>query len=214
MSITRTNFVLAMLLATMLFAALMPTLALADIDTDRPEPNVNNIWYKTRNKDAVIVFVHGILSDSRDAWAHKGNGESITYWPKLLLTDATFNGYSIFLGGYHTEADSHNFGMRDAAEQLFQSLKFKQNDLMSVLDHSTIVFVTHSTGGIVVRHMLVREKSAFRTKKLGLLLIASPSLGSEYADRLTVVLDIADHKMGRELKKNSGGAGRIRQRFF
>ena len=214
MPTTKTFFLLATLLATLFFTAFMPKLTLADIAPALPEPNVNNIWYKTRDKDAVMVFVHGILSDSRDAWANKGDDESIVYWPKQLLTDTTFDDYSIFLGGYHTKADSHNFGMRAAAEQLFQSLKFKQNNLKSVLDHSTIVFVTHSTGGIVVRHMLVRQKSVFRTKKIGLLLIASPSLGSEYANRLTEVLDITDHKMGQELKKNSGLLVELDKDFF
>lgn len=215
MSITRTNFVLPMLLVTLFFTALMPTLTLADIAPDLPEPNVNNIWYKNRNKDAVIVFVHGILSDSRDAWAHKGNDGSIVYWPKLLQNDPTFEDYSIFLGGFHTETDSRNFGMWDAATELFESLRYRQQDnIKSVLDHSSIIFVTHSTGGIVVRHMLVRNKSAFRTKKIGLLLIASPSLGSKYADLVTTVLDIVDHQMGKELRKESGILVELDKNFF
>ena len=205
----KTIVLLAILLATCFFTAFMPKLTLADIAPHRPEPNVNNIWYKTRDKDAVrdknavIVFVHGILSDSRDAWAHKGNDGSIVYWPELLREDATFGDYSIFLGGYYTAADSRNFGLGDAARQLFKELSSKQEKLKPVLDHSTIIFVTHSLGGVVVRHMLVREKSAFRKKKIGLLLIASPSLGSEYADLVTTVLDIADHQMGKDLRKES-----------
>ena len=45
-------------------------------------------------------------------------------------------------------------------------------------------------GGIVVREMLVDKVDAFKDKHVGLVLIASPSLGSPIASGLSWVIDI------------------------
>ena len=205
---------LAVVFGTLLCVAGVIKPSLADIAPNRPAAGINNLWYVTRSKNAVIVFVHGILSDSRDAWAYEGDNGSIVYWPELLRTDSKFDDYSIYLGGFHTAVDSRNYGMRDAANQLFASLSFSEGNEKSILDHSKIIFVTHSTGGIVVRHMLVRKKPEFRKKKIGLLLIASPSLGSEYANLITDVLDIAEHQMGKELQQDNGVLVDLDKDFF
>jgi len=86
-----------------------------------------------------------------------------------------FDNPSIFLGGFYTEFNSGYFDFRDAADQLYQAIATGVNP---VLNKRKIVFVTHSTGGIVARQLLVKYVDKFVGKKVGLVLIASPSLGS------------------------------------
>ncbi|MEM8951285.1 MAG: alpha/beta hydrolase [Pseudomonadota bacterium] len=175
-------------------------------DDQRPEAGVNNVWYHVEDgADTAIVFVHGLASDSRDAWFYKGDGaEEDAYWPAILRDDPVFAGSAIFLGGYHTEVDSHDYDFRDAANQLHRSLAIGIGPASSaVLDHPNILFVTHSAGGIVVRHMLTRHVEDFSDKAVGLVLIASPSIGSRDADRFEFIAELVRSKQGEQLGFNN-----------
>ena len=175
-------------------------------DDRRPASGVNNVWYHMDDgADTAIVFVHGLASDSRDAWFHEGDGaEEDAYWPALVRDDPVFAGSAIFLGGYHTEVDSHDYDFRDAANQLHRSLAISVGPASSaVLDHPNILFVTHSAGGIVVRHMLTRHVEDFSDKAVGLVLIASPSIGSRDADRFRFIAELVRSKQGQQLGFNN-----------
>lgn len=172
----------------------------------RPEAGENNVWYAHDDAaETVIVFVHGLASDSRGAWFHEGNGvEDDAYWPELVLQDETFSESAIFLGGFHTGFDSHHYDFRDAANALHLSLKdVIAPASVSVLDKPNILFVAHSAGGIVVRDMLIRKTEDFADKAVGLVLIASPSIGTPDADRLRFIADFVHSKQGRELAFNN-----------
>lgn len=169
---------------------------------NRPGPGQNNVWYAADDRaDTVIVFVHGLASDSRDAWFYEGDEPNQNaYWPELVRADPKLAGSAIFLGGYHTALDSHDYDFRDAANELYRSLKISIDPATgAVLDKPNILFVTHSAGGIVVRHMLIRETDSFKDKTVGLLLIASPSNGARDADRLAFVADWVRSKQGHQL---------------
>ncbi len=71
-----------------------------------------------------------------------------------------------------------------------------------MLDKANIVFITHSTGGIVTRQMLVTHSDLFKNKRVGLLLYASPSTGSKDANRLSLLAEITKNEMGQELQWN------------
>jgi len=165
----------------------------AKADDKLPDSGKNNVWYTQNDADTVVVFVHGVLSDSRGAWAQEDNPN--INWPKLIDQDEVLEGPSIFLGGFYTAIDSGNYDMRDAANELHRNLV-----VSGVLKKQKIIFITHSTGGIVVRHMLVRNNEKFVDKKVGLVLIASPSLGSRDADRLNIITRLARHRLGQELQ--------------
>src|ERR1041385_97538 len=67
----------------------------------RPAPGRNNVWYKHGNTEQVIVFVHGVLSDSSSCWyTQRASDRPGVYWPDLLSSDERFNNCSIYLGGY------------------------------------------------------------------------------------------------------------------
>src|ERR1700722_16325338 len=49
-------------------------------------------------KNAVIVFVHGMFGDAADTWT-SANG---TYWPRLILTDTSFDNFDVYVASYMT----------------------------------------------------------------------------------------------------------------
>src|SRR5262245_20310380 len=103
-------------------------------------------WVRQTESDVVFVFVHGVLSDSDAGWRHSDG----TFWPELLSTDARLKGPSVYVGGYPTSLSDPNFGIEAAARHLFGRLN---GSLMggepAVLSKRQIIFVAHSTGGLV-----------------------------------------------------------------
>jgi len=176
-------------------------------EPERPEKAHNGVWYEDRKMDRVLVFVHGVLSDSSTCWYQPGSADRPgVYWPDLLKRDAEFATYSIYLGGYDTSLESQDFGVAQCSEQLFGDLTRRESPHhKSVLEHSAIVFVCHSTGGIVVRYMLDNQTKAFQDKTIGLVLIASPSYGSRWASSLPLrfLAKLYKHDVAKELRWSS-----------
>jgi hypothetical protein len=169
---------------------------------DPPPAGENNVWHEWNTSDTVIVFVHGIFSDSRSAWLHEGSEPR--YWPELIRNDPSFDQPSIFLGGFSTSALSGDYGMRQAAEELFGWLDRRVDPATgSVLEKRNIFFVVHSTGGILVRHILYHNADRFRGKKVGLALLASPSLGSKWADWVGGLSAAGRNRMAAQLRSQS-----------
>lgn len=159
----------------------------------------NNSWRQYRDSGTVIIFVHGVLSDALACWYNK---KSKTYWPDLVAGDPTFAGANVFLGGYYTAFDSTDYGLADCAQELFSAL-FAADEHPAVLDHPRLVFVCHSLGGVVVRYMIERWQQYFRDKQIGLLLMASPSLGSGYANVFGNTIALFQHEAGHQLSWKS-----------
>src|SRR6185369_16561147 len=88
-----------------------------------PPAGQNNIWYQYTSSSAALVFVHGILSDSRSCWLHvdRHDGRKNVYWPELVRTDRRFGDPSIFLGGYYTAVDAGPYEVKDCAAELFSA---------------------------------------------------------------------------------------------
>ena len=68
------------------------------MDLPIPDGRDNNFWYVYNNSNTVVVFVHGIFSNSRTCWLHTGSGLSV-FWPDLIRADPRFEAPSIYLGG-------------------------------------------------------------------------------------------------------------------
>jgi hypothetical protein len=163
------------------------------------EPN-GPVWYQDNGSDSVFVFVHGINSDNHGCWLHKG---SQTFWPDLVSSDSDLNNPAIFLGGYPAGPESTSFGIRDAAEMLFLGLQGSRKKERAALDCLRFVFICHSTGGLVVPHMLVRNAEIFREKTVALLMVAVPSMGSRLASIANRFLPFLRLRMLEELAKES-----------
>lgn len=185
--------------AMLVVAAALWTLALGCAgEVPAPVEAENNTWHEHNDSDTVLVFVHGILSDSRSGWFDE---ESEVFWPDLVLEDELLGKPSIFLAGYYTALESGDYSIRDAANDLYRHLTVPKAPASEpVLAKKRILFIAHSTGGIVVRHMLVRHDSDFERKTVGLMLMASPSIGSEDASRFDWLSDLVRNRMSRELQ--------------
>lgn len=60
-----------------------------------------------------------------------------------------------------------------------------------------IIFIGHSTGGIVARYILESRVDLFKDKKIGLALYASPSLGSKMANAIRWISKLTNHKLAK-----------------
>src|ERR1700685_2468865 len=62
-----------------------------------PKCRAQSQYVRDAHKDSVIVFVHGVLGDSRSTWT---NTTTHAYWPSLMTNDSFFNDFDIFVIGY------------------------------------------------------------------------------------------------------------------
>jgi len=182
---------------------------------DDLEGGGNNIWYRCERNECAIVFVHGILSDSKSCWTSvPSSRESAVFWPDLIKQDRRFPAADVFLGGYYTEKDAGDYGIDDCATELFSGLGLPDvHGNPTVLSYPRIVFVCHSTGGIVVRYLLESRRKDFTGKSIGLILLASPSDGSKLADVLELLATLYKNKLGKQLKWRNWSLEDLDKRF-
>lgn len=131
-------------------------------------------WVKKPKADTAVVFVHGILSDSNSCWR---NGNA--YWPEFLMHEKQLESIGIYTFSYRSDVLAVDYSLGDAVDALNTFLK-----LDGLLELRNLIFVCHSMGGIVVRRFVVARESTLveRGSRIGLFLVASPSLGSPYAN--------------------------------
>jgi len=179
-----------------IFSVLFPDFAISNDG----EKSKNNVWYNFNNSHTAIIFVHGIFSNSEDCWlSNKGK-----YWPKILNSDSRFGNPSIYLGGYYTDFSSGLYRISDAANELFSYLKVKSsNNLPPALEKPNLIFIAHSTGGLVIRYLLERNQEIFLNKNVGLVLLASPSRGSAWSNRLEWLHKYFGNKMAGQLARDN-----------
>lgn len=141
----------------------------------------NGGWVRDEKSDTVVVFVHGILSDGGGAWLSATT--PCTYWPDLLSGDSSyFNNVDVFVANYYSKADSGTYSVGDAAQQLWTALSSPlEGHGLAPVHRKNVLFLAHSLGGIVVRQMLVSNSQALDRRRIGLVLLGSPSKGSPYA---------------------------------
>ncbi len=100
---------------------------------------------RTRN---LVVFVHGIGSDSTSAWTSEKTG---AYWPKLLSNDLDLSSFAILTASYRSPYIKHAASIEQAAQMLGTSL----SDSGAYTRFSNVIFITHSMGGLIIRRVLV-----------------------------------------------------------
>lgn len=168
-----------------------------------PPAGQNNLWY-ARNQDSrtVFIFIHGIFSNSRTCWLYESpdkDPNKSMYWPMLVANEWMLRKPSVYLAGFYTKLDSGRYDMVQAAQELIDALN--RDRVLEKRDQ--IVFVGHSTGGIMARYLLTHHSEQFVGKKIGLLLMASPSMGSKLANLGHVPAKFIDQQLGMQLEWNS-----------
>jgi len=98
-------------------------------------------------KPRVIVFVHGIHG-SRETW-RAPNG---AYWPQLIQTDPRFQKSDVVVAEYPTPSMRGKLSSVQLAQILWEGLQRQR-----VWEHSEIVFIAHSLGGILTEEMLLNH---------------------------------------------------------
>lgn len=157
-------------------------------------------WIRKQKNDASIIFVHGILSSGDTCWQHE-NG---TCWPELLTIEPGLEDWGIYIYTYETNIFSGTYSLNDVIDDL----KERFFTLDKIANSRRIIFVCHSMGGIVVRKFLVEHVNDLldRGIEVGLFLVASPSLGSSYANWLAPLAKVMGHSQADVLRfaqKNS-----------
>jgi hypothetical protein len=154
------------------------------------------IWFRKPKADVAftaIVFVHGVLSNSEDCWAHPEGG----YWPQLISEYPTLKDSGIYLFNYKTGIFSGTFNLDNVVDSLKEDIV-----LDGVLNCARLIFVCHSMGGIVARKYILLKKNDFieTGKEIGLFLVASPSLGSDYANWIGFLAKLLGHSQADALR--------------
>jgi hypothetical protein len=152
---------------------------------------MNGTWIREPQNGINVIFVHGISSSVDKSWRND-NG---SYWPNLLRDQEGFQQVGICVFTYKTGFTSGLYSISDAADFLWEILHdvFKET--------KQLVFVCHSMGGIVVRRLIVQHQTYFNKLNIpvGLFLLASPSLGSEYANWLYWLALATSHTQAQAL---------------
>lgn len=150
---------------------------------------------KQGSGDCAVIFIHGVLSNGEKCWTHE-NG---TYWPDLLVQDDALGDPSIFAYTYETGIFSADYNLDDVVADFRERIRNA-----GIEAGPRIVFVCHSMGGVVARRYLVRrqlDKDAFRAQTtFGLFLLASPSLGSEWANWLQPIAECLGHSQADAMR--------------
>lgn len=177
-----------------------------------PSAGENNVWFIYDETDTVFVFVHGIFSDSANCWR---NGVSNTYWPEIIYSDERFDHPAQFMGGFYTHVKSNEYDLEACEHELFSALERPSPNLAlsPVMEFNRILFICHSTGGLVVRYMLDARFERFKEKRVGVVLLASPSYGAKLADKLGWLARVYKNRLGQQLQWKSWSLRDLDSRF-
>lgn len=151
-------------------------------------------WINPAQGETTVVFVHGILSSGEACWQND-NG---AYWPELLKAEKGFETLGIYVFTYSTDIFSGNYSIGDAVDSLHELTRLDR-----IFETARrLVFVCHSMGGIVVRRFMVKHQQHLAERKVpvGLFLVASPTLGSGYANWLSILSQAVGNRQAQALK--------------
>jgi pimeloyl-ACP methyl ester carboxylesterase len=150
-------------------------------------------WIRKPKGKASVVFVHGILSSGEACWRN----EKGVRWPELLKNEEALDALGIYVYTYQTSIFSGDYRVSDVVDDLKERLRLDE-----VIDNERIIFVCHSLGGIVVRKFLVERAVDLIERRIviGLFLVASPSLGTQYADWLSPLAQLFEHSQADALR--------------
>ncbi|QDP22742.2 alpha/beta fold hydrolase [Bradyrhizobium cosmicum] len=142
------------------------------------------MWLRKPRNAATIVFVHGLFSSNETAWLHPDG----SFWPKLVCDEPQLGDFGVYLFSYRADIHAGTFSLENAVDAMRERFR-----LDGLFDNGSVgaglIFVCHSMGGILARRFVVAQQLTLVDRKLpiGLFLIASPSLGSEYANFVSAI---------------------------
>ncbi|KFY29271.1 hypothetical protein V493_02446 [Pseudogymnoascus sp. VKM F-4281 (FW-2241)] len=149
-----------------------------------------------------IIFVHGLGGTALRTWSWKR--DVANFWPAWLADEEELSTFRIFSFGYNSnfKGAATNLNTIDFAKDLLFSLltfsggvRDRIEDRMSI-GSKPIIFVAHSMGGLVVKKAYVlgkhdKQYSSLIAQVYGILFLATPHRGAQYAKMLNNILSTA-----------------------
>jgi len=144
-------------------------------------------WIRRAHSPTVVVFVHGFNSNGSSAFLcrfERVDGTTdTTYFPEVVARSIPFgrDTADVAVLEWWTGIFTGTYNLQDAATHLYDEVAGGWGTALDApIGSSTtnLVFVTHSTGGLIVTRMLGQHPEAFRHLNVGLFLIASPGKGA------------------------------------
>ncbi|KAL8710362.1 MAG: hypothetical protein Q9225_007304 [Loekoesia sp. 1 TL-2023] len=149
-------------------------------------------------KDAAgdIIFVHGLGGSAMRTWSWRR--DTAHFWPAWFGDDEYLQRFRVFTFGYNSnfKGSGTNLNITDFAKDLlFQLLTFSHHDSESI-GSRPIIFIAHSLGGLVVKKAYIigkhdDEYSSILSQIYGILFLATPHRGAQYAKMLNNILSSA-----------------------
>jgi pimeloyl-ACP methyl ester carboxylesterase len=133
---------------------------------------------KQERKNTAIVFVHGVVGESESTWT---NDITRAYWPKLLANDPDFDDANVYVFQYPSTTFEKSLTVNEVSELMRSRL---QAD--GVLQHSQLVFISHSMGGLITRSFLLKYRE-YAAKVRFAYFYATPTEGSPMATIASLV---------------------------
>lgn len=121
----------------------------------------------------MIVFIHGIFGDAKDTWANEQTG---AFFPELIASDSTFDGYDVFMYGFSSPKLDVALNIDELGEDLRSTF-----DDQKLAKYDKVVFVCHSMGGVVARSFLIKYRENWASKIKLIYYYATPTNGSQLA---------------------------------
>jgi pimeloyl-ACP methyl ester carboxylesterase len=176
----------------------------------KPNESYSPGWYRSGTGDTCVVFVHGVRSTPDSAWRTKGKQG----WPSVVAEDPRFQDFGILLVDYPTALTKHDYSFADAARRVRLFLQTERDEAGRTFDSYTkVIFVAHSAGGVVTRELLSENLPSLQNKQIGLLLVASPSTGSIYANFVSRIPGLTKHLQTNHLRQGNNWLSELDQRF-
>ena len=142
------------------------------------------------DRQADIVFIHGVGGASHSTWRHGREGEQgHFFWPEELGKDLPNCGiWSVGYPAGFTELGKPGMIIEKRAGNISHKLA------TAGLGHRPVVFVTHSMGGLIVKSLIVHSQTLpdENRKRIvsmvrGIVFCGTPHRGSEFADAAVVL---------------------------
>lgn len=177
--IFRTLFILIALIFIVSCAAITESVL-----ESRPDSHGYYVRKSIDNKHAekinksIIVFVHGVIGDSKGTWVNSNNN---AYWPDIVKQDCELDNFDIYVSSYY----SPTFGTAPTIPQLANGLGSELSEIINKYEY--IVIVAHSMGNLV--SLQAAQYGAFKDVENVLLLsMGSPSNGGEPLSKIVSMI--------------------------
>jgi pimeloyl-ACP methyl ester carboxylesterase len=162
------HFTMALVVICALSSCSKKEVAVENVELDIPAQQLP--------ESLTVVFIHGVMGNATSSW----RAPASPGWPRILASDPQIGGTARVISLAYL---SGPLGSASGIHEIATRLAARLHDRVFA-GSSKVVFITHSMGGIIARHMLLemsRQWPEDYGKVRGVFFLATPSGGSEVA---------------------------------